>query len=114
MQVSDSGESRTFHVETRQRHLKDEAIFGSVADRPGYQAVLKLSQTQKERARQFEICGFESFREAVVHESQRLPGLIAMSAFAEQAGQDHGRPQLPGERRLCACDSERFAQAVHR
>jgi hypothetical protein len=72
-----------------------------------------LSQILKERARQFEIRGFEAFREAVVHESQRMPGLIALAAFAEQAGQGHRRPQLQGERRLRACDSERISQAVH-
>jgi hypothetical protein len=31
--------------------------------------MLKLSQIQKEPARQLEICGFETFREAVVHEN---------------------------------------------
>jgi hypothetical protein len=45
-----------------------------------------LLQILKERARQLEIRGFESFREAVVHESQRIPGLITLPVFAEQAG----------------------------
>jgi hypothetical protein len=45
-----------------------------------------LPQILKERARQLEIHGFESFREAVVHESQRIPGLIALPAIAEQVG----------------------------
>jgi hypothetical protein len=45
-----------------------------------------LSQIRNECARQLEICGFESFREAVVHEGQRMPGLIALPVFAEQAG----------------------------
>jgi hypothetical protein len=73
----------------------------------------RLSQILKERARQLEICGFKSLREAVVYESQRIPGLLAPAAFGEQAGQHHCRPQLQGERRLLACDSERFDQAVH-
>jgi hypothetical protein len=51
-----------------------------------------LLQILKERARQLEICGFESFREAIVHESQGMPGLIALVVFAEQAGQHHRRP----------------------
>ena len=60
-----------------------------------------LLQILKERARQLEICGFESFREAVVDESQRFPGLIALAAFEEQARQ-HGRwllvlDTVPGE-----------------
>ena len=41
-----------------------------------------------------------------------MPGLIALAVFGEQAGQHHCRPQLQGERRLLACDSERFGQAV--
>jgi hypothetical protein len=45
-----------------------------------------LLQILEERARQLEIRGFESFREALVHESQRIPGLITLSVFAEQAG----------------------------
>jgi hypothetical protein len=45
-----------------------------------------LLQILKERARQLEIRGIESFREAVVHESQRIPGLITLPVFAEQAG----------------------------
>ena len=73
-----------------------------------------LAQILEERARQPEICGFESFREAVVHEAERLASLIALPAFREQVGQCHRRPQLPGERRLRACDREPFGQAVHR
>ena len=42
-----------------------------------------------------------------------MPGLIALPVFAEQAGQGHRRPQLPGERRLRAGDGERFGQAAH-
>jgi hypothetical protein len=42
-----------------------------------------------------------------------MPGLIALPVFGEHAGQGHRRPQLPGERRLRACDSERFGQAGH-
>ena len=72
-----------------------------------------LSQILKQRARQPEICGFESFGKAVVDEGERMPGLIALAVFGEQAGQHHCRPQLQGERRLLACDSERFGQAVH-
>ena len=45
-----------------------------------------LSQILKQRARQLEICGFESFRESVIDESQRIPGLIALAVFGEQAG----------------------------
>src|ERR1700678_4260912 len=54
-----------------------------------------LSQILEERARQLDIRGFKSFREAVVDESQRMPGPIALPVFAEQAGQGHRRPQLP-------------------
>jgi hypothetical protein len=54
-----------------------------------------LSQILKQHARQLEIRGFESFREAVVDESQRMPGPIALPVFAEQAGQGHRRPKLP-------------------
>ena len=43
-----------------------------------------------------------------------MPRVIALPVFAEHAGQDHRRPQLPGERRLRARDSERLGQAVHR
>jgi hypothetical protein len=81
--------------------------------RPDVERLKWLSQIVEERARQLEICGFESFREAIVHKSQHMPGLIALAALAKQAGQDHRRPQLPGEGRLCACDNERFGQAVH-
>jgi hypothetical protein len=42
-----------------------------------------------------------------------MPGLIALAVFGEQPGQGHRRPQFPGERRLRACDSDRFGQAVH-
>jgi hypothetical protein len=65
------------------------------------------------RARCLEICGFESFREAAIDESERITGLIALPVFGEQAGQGHRRPQLQGERRLRAGNSERFGQAVH-
>src|SRR5246127_3198347 len=71
-----------------------------------------LSQILEERARQLEIRGVEAFREAVVDEGERMPGLIALAVFGEQAGQGHRRPQLPSERRLRACDSDRFDQAV--
>src|SRR5271154_3272788 len=74
----------------------------------------RLTQILEQRARQPEICGFESFREAVVDESKRMPGLIALAVFGEQAGQGHRRPQFPSERRLLACDGECFSQAVHR
>src|ERR1700733_505815 len=72
-----------------------------------------LSQILKQRARQLEICGFESFREAIVDWGERMPGPITLPVFEEHAGQGHRRPQLPGERRLRACDSERFGQAGH-
>ena len=75
-------------------------------------AKMAIANPQAARA-QLEICGFESFRETVVDESQGMAGLIALAVFGEQAGQGHCRPQLPGERRLRACDSERFGQAVH-
>src|ERR1700722_8434499 len=74
----------------------------------------RLSQIFKHRPRLFEVRGFESFREAVVHNSQRIPGLISPPAFAQQASLSHRRPQLPGERGLSARDSDRFGQAVHR
>ena len=80
--------------------------------RLGVERLIWLSQIIKQRARQLEICGFESFREAVVHEGERMARPIALPVFGEHACQDHRRPQLPGERRLRACDSERFGQAV--
>src|SRR6202167_2929462 len=72
-----------------------------------------LSQNLQQRARPPHIRGFESLRETVVDESQGMAGLIALAVFGEQAGQGHCRPQLPGEGRLRACNSERFSQAVH-
>ena len=45
-----------------------------------------LSQILEERARGLEIRSFESFREALVHGSEHIAGLITLSAFAEQAG----------------------------
>jgi hypothetical protein len=51
-----------------------------------------LSQILKKRARQPEICGFESFGEALIHESQGMPGLIALAVVGEQAGQRNRRP----------------------
>jgi hypothetical protein len=51
--------------------------------RLGVERLKWLSQILKERARQLEICGFESFREAVVDESQRMPGLIALPTFGK-------------------------------
>src|ERR1700730_18920512 len=86
---------------------------GMAGYRLGLEWLKWLSQILKQRARQLEIRGFKSFREAVVDESQRMAGLIALVIFAEHAGQGHRRPQLPGERRLRAGDSERFGQAVH-
>jgi hypothetical protein len=55
----------------------------------GVERLKRLSQILKQRARQLEICGFESFREAVVYESQRIPGLLALAVFGEQACQGH-------------------------
>src|ERR1700747_3051093 len=81
--------------------------------RLGAERLKWLSQILKQRARELEICGFESFRETAVDESQSMAGLIALAVFGEQAGQGHCRPKLPGERRLRACDSERFGQAAH-
>ena len=52
-----------------------------------------------------------SFREAVVDESQHISGLIAPPGLGEQACQFRRRPQFPGERGLRACDGERFVQA---
>ena len=49
----------------------------------------RLSQILKERARQLEICGFKALREAVVYESQRIPGVLALAVFGEQACQGH-------------------------
>ena len=57
--------------------------------RLGAERLRWLSQILKKCVRQLEIRGFESFREAVVHESQRMPSVIALTAFAEQAGQGH-------------------------
>ena len=48
-----------------------------------------LSQILKQRARQLEICGFETFREAIVDDGQRIPGLLALAVFGEQACQGH-------------------------
>src|SRR6266404_9963887 len=72
-----------------------------------------LSQILEERARQLEIRGVEAFREAVVDEGERIPGLIALATSGEHAGPDHRRPQLPSQRRLRACNRDRFGQAVH-
>jgi hypothetical protein len=72
-----------------------------------------LCQILHKLARDPQVRGFKSFREAVVGESEGMAGLIALAAFGEQAGQGHCRSQLPGERRLRACNSERFGQAVH-
>ena len=57
--------------------------------RLGVERLKRLSQILKERARQLEICGFESFREAIVDDGQRMPGLIALVVFGEQACQGH-------------------------
>src|SRR5271169_2534491 len=73
---------------------------------------LRLSQVLEQRARKPEVCGFESFGEAVVDEGERMAGLIALPVFGKHARQSHRGPQLPGEGRLRACDSERFGQAV--
>src|ERR1700722_14223310 len=86
---------------------------GMAGYRLGLEWLKWLSQILKQRARQLEIRGFKSFREGVVDESQRMAGLFALAVCAEQAGQGHRRPQLPGERRLRASDSERLGQAVH-
>ena len=43
-----------------------------------------LSQILEERARGLEIRGFEFFREALVHGSEHIAGLITLSAFAER------------------------------
>jgi len=51
-----------------------------------------------ERARQFEICGFKSFRETVVHESKAMASLLPLPLFGKKAGEFHCRPQLQGER----------------
>jgi hypothetical protein len=49
-------------------------------------AAKKLSQILKQRSCQLEICGFKSFCEAAVDESQGMVGLIALAVFGEQAG----------------------------
>jgi len=41
-----------------------------------------LSQILEERARGLEVCGLESFHEALVHGSERFASLITFSAFA--------------------------------
>jgi hypothetical protein len=81
-----------WHVVICEKMLEQPRAAKSSASKNGIVAIsavkrLKwLLQILKERARQLEICGFESFREAVVHESQGVPGLIALVVFAEQAG----------------------------
>src|ERR1700732_1386412 len=85
-------------------------VYGQQKTRIGVERLKWLTQTPKQGARQLEIRGLEPFREAVVDESQRMPGLTALAVFAEQAGQRHRRPQLPGERRLRARDGERFGE----
>ncbi len=57
--------------------------------RLGVERLKRLSQILKERARQLHICRFKSLREAVVYESQRIPGLLALAVFGEQACQGH-------------------------
>jgi hypothetical protein len=49
----------------------------------------RLTQILKQRARQLEIRGVEAFREAVVDEGERIPGLIALAVFSEQACLGH-------------------------
>ena len=78
----------------------------------GVERLKRLSQVLEQRARKPEVCGFESFGEAVVDEGERMAGLVALPVFGKHARQGHRGPQLPGERRLRACDSERFGQAV--
>ncbi len=60
--------------------------------RLGVKRLKGLSQILKQRACQPEICGFEAFREAVVHERERMPGLIALAVFGKHACQGHRRP----------------------
>jgi hypothetical protein len=48
-----------------------------------------LREILDEPSRDLKVRRFESFREAAVHESERLAGLIALPAFGEQAGQGH-------------------------
>ena len=58
---------------------RDPSVFRRVRSYQGAVERLKwLSQILKQRLRQLEIYGVESFRETVVHESQRMPGLIAL------------------------------------
>ena len=54
--------------------------------RLGVERLKRLSQILKQRARQLEIRGVEAFREAVVDEGERIPGLIALAVFGEHAG----------------------------
>src|ERR1700722_13251276 len=72
----------------------------------------RLPQIFKHRSRLFEVRGFESFREAVVHNCQLSAGLISPPACAHQAILGHRRPQLPRERDLRASDRDCFGQAV--
>jgi hypothetical protein len=51
--------------------------------------VIALREVIDEPSRDLKVRRFESFREAAVHESERLAGLIALPAFGEQAGQGH-------------------------
>jgi len=54
--------------------------------RLGVERLKWLSQILKQRARQLEICGLETFSESVIRESQRMPGVIALPVFGKQAG----------------------------
>src|SRR5580693_7230686 len=67
----------------------------------------------QERARQLEIFGFKSLREAVIDESEFTSSLITLAAFGEQTGQGHRRSQLQGQRRLDARGFDGFVQAIH-
>jgi hypothetical protein len=65
---------------------------GMAGYRLGLEWLKWLSQILKQRARHLQICGFESFREAVEDESQGMAALIALAVFGEHACQGHCRP----------------------
>src|SRR6266550_3109219 len=73
----------------------------------------ELCQLRHELARNSQIRRFKSFREAAVYEREVMAGLIALSAFSEQARLVNCRPELQRERGLCLCDCKRLGQAVH-
>ena len=71
-------------------------------------------QLLEERARDLEIFGFKSLREAVIDESKIMASLIPLPGFGKKAGQVNCRSQLPSERRLRTCNLDCLIQAIYR